>query len=134
MSQRLSLIAVVVGIAAIIATILASFFYFTQSNSTTSASTLPTLSSIDVLNIVQDNVERWNSAEEKKFHINYKITDIATNPPKILNDTINYMPTEKFNEKNMKLPLIYISPNNRTVFRILERMAVAKILVNAIPV
>jgi hypothetical protein len=77
------------------------------------------LSQDDALDIVENDIQRWNSETGTKYGVDYRITDIAVNVPKFANYTPSYVSFEEFKERDMKLPVVYVSSNG-TVIHVLE--------------
>jgi hypothetical protein len=118
MLSRHSLALLVSGIGIGTAASMILYFYAIQSSPDSPAT--PRISSSDAIHIAENDIDRWNSVDGKKYGVNYRITDIAVNPPRVLNETLDYIPIEEFRQEGGKLPLVYVSSNNRTVLRIYE--------------
>lgn len=109
---------VIAGIALGVVMIIAFAIVF-NSPSGSNSSTLPRISSRDTIHIVENELQRFTNEVGMKYGVDYRITDIAIDVPKFANYTLTYVSFKEFEEKNMKLPLVYVNSNG-TVFHILE--------------
>lgn len=100
----------IVGIGLII--ILAVFVNLSTSSI---SPVTPKISSDDAIHIVGNDILKWN----REHGINFTVTDIAIDVPRFSNYSPTYVSYQEFKKQDMKLPLVFVSPND-TIIQILE--------------